>query len=266
MILIINQMKVFVVFCLLFSNMVIGQKNVLEYEYTDIYGYTNSSVLIIKGNESVFKVNEDRDSGIAMNNDGKRYVVNTDDLSTFMYSNSNENFVRTLYKKKQILYKYSRNSLPWQITQNTKKIGDYNCMEATLNLHGRNYHAWFTSEIPINQGPLKLHGLPGLIVEVYSEDNFCSLKLLSLKTVAFEGKDFSFCKDFFTDSRDEIMDYDEYQKTITEVMVRHKLKMISIITGGDSSATIAFDEDQNAFTRHVIDIPENAIQDLQKVN
>ncbi|SFB75760.1 GLPGLI family protein [Flexibacter flexilis DSM 6793] len=53
----------------------------------------------------------------------------------------------------------------WQLTEQHKKIGKFNCQKATATFRGRNYEAWFTPEIPIPADPWKLHGLPGLILE-----------------------------------------------------------------------------------------------------
>lgn len=57
----------------------------------------------------------------------------------------------------------------WQIQDETKKIDIYNCNKAIANFRGRNYIAWFTSEIPIHFGPWKFNGLPGAILQVYDE-------------------------------------------------------------------------------------------------
>ena len=57
----------------------------------------------------------------------------------------------------------------WQITQESKKIGNYLCFKA-IDLSNPNQKvkaiAWFTPEIPVNFGPLNFNGLPGLILEI----------------------------------------------------------------------------------------------------
>lgn len=40
------------------------------------------------------------------------------------------------------------------------------CQKATTIFLGRTYEAWFTSEIPINNGPWKFGNLPGQILQV----------------------------------------------------------------------------------------------------
>lgn len=58
----------------------------------------------------------------------------------------------------------------WHITDEHKEIGSFISIKANTSFRGRNYSAWFTTEIPINVGPWKFHGLPGLILEVYDEE------------------------------------------------------------------------------------------------
>lgn len=56
--------------------------------------------------------------------------------------------------------------LEWTIEDDsTKTILGYECIMATANYHGRKWTAWFTPEVPMNTGPWKLLGLPGLILE-----------------------------------------------------------------------------------------------------
>ena len=54
----------------------------------------------------------------------------------------------------------------WELKDSLKTIGNYTCKLANGYFRGRNYQAWFTSEIPFSNGPWKFQGLPGLILEV----------------------------------------------------------------------------------------------------
>ena len=53
----------------------------------------------------------------------------------------------------------------WQIGDSTKTILGYECIAAETDFHGRHWNVWFTPEIPIQDGPWKFCGLPGLILE-----------------------------------------------------------------------------------------------------
>lgn len=57
----------------------------------------------------------------------------------------------------------------WEIGNEKKKILGYSCIKATVKHRKRNYIAWFTNEIPFQDGPYKFSGLPGLIVEIYDD-------------------------------------------------------------------------------------------------
>ncbi len=55
--------------------------------------------------------------------------------------------------------------IDWTIHPDTGTICGYLCQKATAHLHGRDYEAWFTPEIPRSDGPWRLRGLPGLILK-----------------------------------------------------------------------------------------------------
>lgn len=53
----------------------------------------------------------------------------------------------------------------WTLLPDTMTILSYPCRKATCHFKGRHYEAWYTPEIPKNEGPWKLCGLPGLILK-----------------------------------------------------------------------------------------------------
>ena len=59
----------------------------------------------------------------------------------------------------------------WSIYEDTLTIAGQLCQKATCHFRGRDYTAWFAPDIPVNNGPWKFGGLPGLIMKVYDADN-----------------------------------------------------------------------------------------------
>lgn len=61
-------------------------------------------------------------------------------------------------------------NLEWEIDwASTKKVGTFLCHRAQCSFRGRRYTAWFTRQVPVQHGPWKLWGLPGLILEASSD-------------------------------------------------------------------------------------------------
>lgn len=67
-------------------------------------------------------------------------------------------------------YEESIPQMDWNIIANADSmILGYKCEKAACHFRGRDYIAWFTGEIAIDNGPWKFHGLPGLILKVEDE-------------------------------------------------------------------------------------------------
>ena len=69
----------------------------------------------------------------------------------------------------------------WTIESDTAVFLDYLCQKANLRFRGRNYEAWFTLQIPINEGPWKFFGLPGLILKVNDADGLFDFECIGLE-------------------------------------------------------------------------------------
>lgn len=89
-------------------------------------------------------------------------------------------------------YKIREDQKPeWKIMPDKQKIGDYNTQKAVTTLGGREWTAWFATDLPFQDGPYIFYGLPGLIVKI--EDATGSHKMTlagnkTVKTMASEGE------------------------------------------------------------------------------
>ncbi len=61
--------------------------------------------------------------------------------------------------------------IEWSIEPQTKQILKQECQMAKATFKGRHYTAWFAPAIPINAGPWKLNGLPGIILAASDDRN-----------------------------------------------------------------------------------------------
>lgn len=76
--------------------------------------------------------------------------------------------------------------ITWKILPEKLKIGDFQTQKAETEMFGRKWTAWFTTEIPIQDGPYKFHGLPGLIVKIEDETKSHSYILNGIKNLKSE--------------------------------------------------------------------------------
>ncbi|ROI05503.1 MULTISPECIES: GLPGLI family protein [unclassified Chryseobacterium] len=81
-------------------------------------------------------------------------------------------------------YKIREDKKPeWKILPDQQKIGTYNAQKAVTSFGGREWTAWFTQEIPFQDGPYKFYGLPGLIVKIEDATGSHSMTLVGNKTL-----------------------------------------------------------------------------------
>ena len=93
-------------------------------------------------------------------------------------------------------YSESTNGIVWEILPDTDTIMYYTCQKAITTFRGRKYEAWFTPDIPVNDGPWKFCGLPGLILKVFDHRQHYLFECTSIEqiTMQIEFADFDYLK------------------------------------------------------------------------
>lgn len=81
---------------------------------------------------------------------------------------------------KNYAYKEPNVPLVWRMSEDSKEISGYKVQKAATSFAGREYIAWFSTDIPIADGPYVFHGLPGLIVELYDTEKHFYFSLISV--------------------------------------------------------------------------------------
>ena len=159
--------------------------------------------------ESMYKEEQELDApkGPSANGGVMVMVMGGDGSSDILYKNIKEKRManKTDLMGKIFLIKDNLVSYDWELTGETKNIGNYTCYKAVFEkeeesveinmidgevkeekgMKKRTLVAWYTTDVPISNGPNNYGGLPGLILEVNDGDLtiVCSEIILNPKEV-----------------------------------------------------------------------------------
>ena len=209
---------------LIILSAVFSQENVLDnaylkcqYEYIwkqdTLSGKSRDDLLILKVGENLSKCYSYYSNEV----DSLMALPNGDEIAMKMISDAmkSDDFMKGLYPHKRLktyiyknypkgnitvtdglsmqdyIYEDELNAQQWEINDSTKTILDYPCQMAVCDFRGREWTAWFTTDIPISDGPWKFSGLPGLIMEAYDKGNQYVFTIVGLQKVAEEPIIFS---------------------------------------------------------------------------
>lgn len=157
---------------------------------------TENAYLDISQDKSVFysenRIKRDSIMQKAFQSGGGRGSINRDQMeglrSNINYSVEKDKTNQKTYFKDRIgrdIYSYEEDRpLNWHISSETRKIGEYKVQKAETDFAGRKWTAWFTTDLPYQDGPYKFGGLPGLIVKVEDDKGDYSFDLMKNYKIA----------------------------------------------------------------------------------
>ena len=79
------------------------------------------------------------------------------------------------------VYEDSTARMDWALAEGEETVCGYACRKATTRFRGRDWTVWYTDEIPVDAGPWKLHGLPGLILKAETPDSLLRFEAVQLR-------------------------------------------------------------------------------------
>lgn len=81
-------------------------------------------------------------------------------------------------------YEEDLSSQEWELTDSVTNVLGYECQSARCVFRGREWTVFYTEEIPLADGPWKLHGLPGLIMKASDEKGHYTFECIGIKSKA----------------------------------------------------------------------------------
>ncbi|MDO4319267.1 MAG: GLPGLI family protein [Bacteroidales bacterium] len=75
-------------------------------------------------------------------------------------------------------------SLDWKLTDSVTTVLGYECHGARCSFRGREWQVFYAEDIPLTDGPWKLHGLPGLIMKASDEKGHYTFECIGIKSKA----------------------------------------------------------------------------------
>jgi GLPGLI family protein len=205
-----NAILLFISTCFLTSNVLAQTPDVAiaktTYEFIHIRDTTNrnkpykETMILLSGrNASVYRSLTKQQQEEKMANEVASQVKNATDPNhvslniTGGGATSSEEYYqyynqKKLYTEDKIVNFYlTEEPLPainWQIKADTLTIGTLHCQKATTHFKGRDYEAWFCADLPFKNGPWKLNGLPGLIVQASDAKKEVVFKFVEMEDIS----------------------------------------------------------------------------------
>lgn len=143
---------------------------------------TNTMILDFLDKKSIFRESIDRKSDSLKINNGSPMLASGFENQFYIKKDLSNNKVSKIITNERFSYLLPiEETLKWKILLEKKKIGIYNAQKAMISYGEREWTAWFTNDIPINDGPYIFNGLPGLIVSISDKKEDYNFHLIQVK-------------------------------------------------------------------------------------
>jgi GLPGLI family protein len=185
--------------------------------YNLIWKQDTNDLQTVNSEEMILFIGREKSKFMSYNqyrfNEAGRIAEREGKLSAFLNEETIKSFNAKLtyqiYKNfPQESYTYTKRIMPtnfvyeeplsiyqWEFCELTDTIGEFVAHCALTDYGGRKWVAWYTPEIPINEGPYKFKGLPGLIIKLHDELNHYVFELNRIERpegthlIEYEDKD-----------------------------------------------------------------------------
>ncbi len=154
----------------------LGNRYSSSYNFSKFFGQKSSTGDLAKEYDEIFK---QKKSGL-LKIHGE---VTADSIGNIIFWDKTKD---SIYLRQHVMTEYLLTTenlvtINWNILKEYKSIDKYFCQKATSKFRGRQYTAWFTTKVPIVDGPWKFKSLPGLILDLYDDRNQVKIYAVSVE-------------------------------------------------------------------------------------
>lgn len=185
------NIKLITMLFLVFSAFFYSQTRMYIYEYKFVPDSTKKDSIVVENTRlEIFKDHSEFLSDLTAKKDSAIATANERNESQANIQLADGKYRDKTYKSKNQVYTIDyigiqpfkvirKLKLKWSLSTEKRIIEGYNCQKATVNFGNRQWEAWFTQEIPVQEGPYIFGSLPGLIVKISDIENQHSFLLVA---------------------------------------------------------------------------------------
>ena len=204
--------KILILYLFIMFSQILNAQNVLRIQYHCLFRnveeatfpYSETRVLEINDSTSAFFWIDPLEDGIPFLNESLPYRIYKNypkqNEITFIGGISNLNFY----------YTEKMPEFDWSLQDGDSTICNYVCHKALTLFRGRTWKVWYTEELPYDDGPWKLKGLPGLILKAEDANgdfSFTAIGIKKCENMSIKMSLKGFCKTSRKNYQEDVTEY-----------------------------------------------------------